>query len=272
LVDAKFRPEIVTNIPDDIGALSRCKCDVTGASNVNNDTTVPIGAGPTIRLGDRYPAADRHITTDTEVQVVVVQAVSPRYDAGVVSTFPKLRPIIVTVPPAEVAIFVFFTLEITGVSYENGLALVPTTALTVIMEYCNGACCEYPAGDEHNTDVTVYQEVDAHCTWAKAAVGVALSRPKLVPVNVTVDEPLVAPFNGSSWERRGASNEYDLRLVPTVALIVTTNASLSVMLAPLRHTIVVVDLHIEELQAVAPIELVTLKDEVPKFTPPIVSI
>ena len=136
---------------------------------------------------------------------------------GVRLTRPKLRPLMVTEIPDDVAEFPCAVLEITGASNENILRVVPIVDETVNITETEP---EPETGGVQRRTLIVVQLVVKHASLSdNCTVGVVSNDAKLMPLNViVVDEAEVGAFEEpDEAEITGLSYENLPTRVPTTA-------------------------------------------------------
>ena len=225
----KLRPLIVTVEPPAVAPFGGVWDVATGASNVTTADDVPTK--PLTVTADRMlapdpPAPKPQLTVVAEVHDVLAHAADIRTDA-VTSTVLKLRPLIVTVEPPEVAPFASVWDVATGASNVKAVDDVPTTPVIVTAD-------RMLAPDPTKPQATVVGEVHdvvVHSAEIRTD-GETSTVLKFEPLIVTVEPPApaVAPFVGMWDVATGASNVKGKSAddVPTKPLTVTAGR----MLAP----------------------------------------
>lgn len=123
-----------------------------------------------------------------EVQLNVVQDVSPILADGVKSSGPKLTPATVMLAPPLAAEFLTESSVIMGESYVKNATPVPVTLSTATLTRARPA----PAPTWQSIAVYVVHPAVSHTLPPKLISGERLLTPKLKPVNVTLNVLLVA--------------------------------------------------------------------------------
>lgn len=182
----------------------------------------------------------KHVRLVPVTHAAVEQRPEPTYTVGLMSTTPKLRPLMVTlIVEVEPMLYVTSFPETTGASNENVLVPVPTTAFTVTGTY---ASYDVTAALAQRTLVDVTQEEVVQAAFAIWPLGVESVVAKFRPLIETLTAALAMWLRRCSAETTGASNENITLPVPTTVFTVTTE-KLGADMPDVKHTMAVLVVH-----------------------------
>jgi hypothetical protein len=184
------------------GALTAAFAVTTGVEKLNSLIALPT-ALPTVTIAESclpYPAAERHVAYESEIQEVVAHGVVVTPAVGEKLPLPKFRPLTVTAAPPEVGPFEGPRSVTSGASKVKSRTMLllcwPTITPCVLKTDC--------AGWTQTRQVSVTQLDVRHVPPTRAVEDASVS-PKFIPDSVTDAPPVCPALQARTCEMAGAS-------------------------------------------------------------------
>jgi hypothetical protein len=178
--------------------------DIVGTSNENASVNDPART-PTVSTTCFVPPReedDLHTTRESDAHAVVSQADPAIRVAGLYDDEPNPDPCTVTLKDPVLAAFARPMFERVAASYDNRLSAVPTRTLDVMMTR--------RVPPDPLAVKAIRLESDAHsvasqAVWPILALALVSNKEKLVPLTVTLIDPVLATFARLTLDMVGIS-------------------------------------------------------------------